>query len=453
MANLDVKLTKKQWELLQYFNDPQYTEILFGGGGRGGKTWGICEIIFMTCIAYPGIAWGVGRKEWDDLRKSTLVTLLKVMDAHGAKKWLHYDINMQTKELHFYNYSRVFFIPLKLQPTDPEFNFLGWYELTHSFVDEAQEINRKAIDVLKTRLTEKIKEYNLTGKMLMGCNPMKWHLYTDFIKATKEGYIEPNRVFIQSLYKDNPHIDHKKYEENYQNADKVTKERLLNGNWEYDDTPWKLYDYDAICDLFTNPTVSGEKYIVWDVAWQWADRAWITVWDGFDIIDSKVFDKCTPLELQACVKGYSQKYSIPMSRTLLDEDGIGWWVVGNLQCKWFQNNSSPIDNRTDAEKRASGEWGGKPLYQNLKTQCYFTLQDYIEKISLSKVPEKYHELIKQELDVQAEIELDKDGPRKIMPKEKIKELIGRSPDFGDTIAMRMYFQLLKPKKDFVLIGL
>jgi hypothetical protein len=35
-------------------------------------------------------------------------------------------------------------------------------------------------------------------------------------------------------------------------ADKVTKERLLNGNWEYDDDPTKLYQYDDINDLFTN---------------------------------------------------------------------------------------------------------------------------------------------------------------------------------------------------------
>ncbi len=33
----------------------------------------------------------------------------------------------------------------------------------------------------------------------------------------------------------------------------------------------------------------------------------------------------------------------------------------------------------------------------------------------------------------------------VVPKDKIKELIGRSPDFADTIMMHEYFEL-KPKK-------
>jgi hypothetical protein len=65
-----------------------------------------------------------------------------------------------------------------------------------------------------------------------------------------------DRVFIPSLYKDNPYIDHKKYEESLKRADKITKERLLKGNREYDDDPTKLYSYDDICDLFSN---KGEK--------------------------------------------------------------------------------------------------------------------------------------------------------------------------------------------------
>jgi phage I-like protein len=36
--------------------------------------------------------------------------------------------------------------------------------------------------------------------------------------------------------------------------------------------------------------------------------------------------------------------------------------------------------------------------------------------------------------------MDKDGKKQIMPKDKVKEVIGRSPDFSDTLMMRMYFE-------------
>lgn len=39
-------------------------------------------------------------------------------------------------------------------------------------MDEAQEVSRKAIDVFKTRFTEKVVEYGINPKLIMACNPM-----------------------------------------------------------------------------------------------------------------------------------------------------------------------------------------------------------------------------------------------------------------------------------------
>jgi hypothetical protein len=35
-----------------------------------------------------------------------------------------YSLNLQTKELKYYNGSKILFVPLKQQPSDPEFNRL-----------------------------------------------------------------------------------------------------------------------------------------------------------------------------------------------------------------------------------------------------------------------------------------------------------------------------------------
>lgn len=78
--------------------------------------------------------------------------------------------------------------------------------------------------------------------------------------------MKEDRIFIPALYKDNPYIDHAMYEASYANADRVTRERILHGNWEYDDRPHKLFSYDNLTDLFTNPSYRGEKYIIGDVA-------------------------------------------------------------------------------------------------------------------------------------------------------------------------------------------
>jgi len=41
------------------------------------------------------------------------------------------------------------------------------------------------------------------------------------------------------------------------------------------------------------------------------------------------------------------------------------------------------------------------------------------------------------------LDVDKDSPRQIVPKDKVKEILGRSPDFSDALMMRMYFELKK----------
>ena len=43
--------------------------------------------------------------------------------------------------------------------------------------------------------------------------------------------------------------------------------------------------------------------------------------------------------------------------------------------------------------------------------------------------------------------MDKDGRRAVIPKDKVKETIGRSPDFSDALMMRMWFEY-NPKQVF-----
>lgn len=417
------KLTKKQKELKNAFVDDKIEEILFGGGARWGKTYWISEIVNATCLSFPWIARIVGRREWDDLQKTSLNTILKVLYWHWLKKDIDYTINMQTKTMKYANWSRVYFVPLRDVPSDPEFNWLWWYEITYARVDEAQEVNRKAIDVIKSRFTEKIKEYDLVWKVVLTCNPDKWHLYTDFIKPQREGTIKSNRVFIQSLYTDNPFIDHDKYKQSLEWANQITRKRLLDGDRDYDETPGRLFEYDKILDLKTNAWISGRKYITCDPARHWEDKAIIRVREWLVEIDKTVYDKCDATMIEGKIKEYAKRYTIPMSQVIVDEDGMWWPIVDHLRCKWFTNNSRALNGEN---------------YRNLKTQCYFKLAQYVNdgKISIKTLND---DLI-QELDVLVQVKQDKDWPLEIISKEEIKKKIGRSPDESDSVMMRMWFE-------------
>ena len=66
---------------------------------------------------------------------------------------------------------------------------------------------------------------------------------------------------------------------------------------------------------------------------------------------------------------------------------------------------------------------------------------YVEYI----LPDKEIQMIKDELGQLKTYESDKDGKLRILPKEKIKESLGRSPDWLDIFIMRMFYEV-KPKE-------
>ena len=59
------------------------------------------------------------------------------------------------------------------------------------------------------------------------------------------------------------------------------------------------------------------------------------------------------------------------------------------------------------------------------------------------ISEKQKEEIIEELEQLKSYESDKLGKMKILPKEKIKAAIGRSPDYRDALMMRAFFDLSK----------
>ena len=129
-------------------------------------------------------------------------------------------------------------------------------EITGAFIDEASEVTQRAFQILSSRIRFKLDENNLIPKILLTCNPTKNWLYTEFFKPDETNTLPIHRRFVKSLVTDNPYIS-KHYVGQLNRLDKISRERLLNGNWKYDDTQNKLYDYDAINDMFTNNYIVG----------------------------------------------------------------------------------------------------------------------------------------------------------------------------------------------------
>lgn len=388
----------------------------------------------------------MGRAILKSLKESTLLTFFQIVSEWKIKD--HWKYNSIDGTLTYIpNGSQIYLKDLFLYPSDPEFDSLGSTEFTGAFIDECSQVSQKAKNIVSSRLRFKLEEFGLIPKLLLTSNPSKNFLYYEFYKPWREKTLPKYRDFIPALVQDNPYIS-AHYIENLKKLDRVSKERLLYGNFEYDDDPTRIFEYDDICSIFNNlPQTGNEKFLSVDVARFGKDHTTICLWNGFHI--KKIYDyaKTGVDEVVGYIKELCTLEGIPLSKVIIDEDGVGGGVVDFLKgAKGFVNNSSAIVHKRDERGQH------KVLdYRNLKTQCYFKLAELVTKGKIScygDVPEAIKERIIEDLEQIKRKDPDKEGKVVLVSKEEMKEKLGRSPDFGDAIMMRMFFEVHKQKGGF-----
>ena len=424
---IDTKFTATQERAIQYLFDKSTTEVLFGGAAGGGKSWVGCAWLILMCLKYPKTRYLMGRSKLDSLKKTTLNTFFEVCEAWGVTSGKHYHFNAGSNIIKFYNRSEIMLKDLFLYPSDRNFDNLGSLEITGAFIDEANQITEKAKNIVASRMRFKLDEYGLIPKMLMTCNPAKNWVYTQYYRPSKAGKQKPYRKFIQSLVDDNEYIS-KYYKTQLQTLDELSKQRLLFGNWEYDASNDALINFDSILNMFNQKGKAGEKYISCDVARFGSDKTVIMYWEGLQVKKIVTMLKSSIDEVVEAVRELQLKNEVILRNIIIDEDGVGGGAKDYLRCTGFTNNARALK---------------KENYQNLKTQCYYKLADLINKgqIGIEGIDVNGKNNLIEELEQVRMKDADKDNKLQVIPKDTVKDIIGRSPDFSDTMAMRMYYEI------------
>lgn len=429
----DTRGNEKQKEMARAWIDPSITDIVYGGSKGSGKSYGGINLVFGDAFLYPGTHYFIARKKLNDIRKFTIPTIHEVFESWGIKS-NHYQFNGTDNFYTLYNGSKVYLLEAKYLPSDPQYMRFGSMQMTRGMIEEAGEFESDAKENLHASIGRwKNDKYNLRGKLLQTCNPSKNYLYKDYYKPNKLGQLELYKKFIQALPEDNKMLDAGYLDNLNKILSKNAKERLLKGNWEYDDDPTALCDYDKIIDIFTNIVPRGNYYLTADIARMGSDKAIIAVWCGWDVVEFIIFDKSKITEIQNAITALKTKYKIGNNSMIADEDGVGGGVVDNCGIKGFINNASPLNGEN---------------YSNLQSQCCYKLAEQINENLMSisaEISDKHKEEIIEELEQLKSFDDDKDGKLKVLPKILVKQNIGRSPDWRDVLMMRKFFDINPPR--------
>ena len=419
--------TNKQDEAFVHLDDPNKVEILFGGGAGGAKSYLGCSWLIMNCLRYSGSRWLMGRAVLKTLKETTLNTFFQICQQQNIVAGEHFTYNQQAGTIKFFNGSEILLRDLSYKPSDPQFDSLGSLEICGAFIDEVAEIHAKAKNIVRSRCRYKLDEFGITPTLLMSCNPCKGWPFTEFFKPDHDGTLTEDRAYIQALVYDNPHIP-KSYIQSLEKLDKASRERLLFGNWFYDGDPRALIEYEKMADLWTNDHVPhGKKYITADVAGMGSDLMVFDVWSGFRVVHTETLAKNDGKQALKVFSRLKAKYGVPNSNITYDADGIGSYLRGFLKgAKPFVNNATALKGEN---------------YANLKTQCYFLLAKKINEGAIFIESEEYRDELIQELEQVKRDKVDTEQKLRLVPKSEIREAINRSPDFADSKAFRMIFEL------------
>ena len=464
-----INLLPKQTEAWEVWEDQETTELGYGGAAGGGKTRLGWYLAITIAESYPGSRCAVGRKELKNLKATTLTELWEIFRELGYVKDKDYSYNDNKSVLTFANGSEVLLVDTAFSPQDPEYTSLGGLPLTWAWLDESNETPEKAKSILKTRAGRfnKFKNGRVVSSVPLGdtnfteikpfvletFNPNKGHVHRDYYKPWKAGTLPPYRKFIRALPGDNPHLS-ARYIENLGRLDKATRERMLNGNFDYDADPQKIMSYDAITDLPTNTLAPYKnkdvKTLIVDVARFGGDKIVLGTFKGLELYSLGIYTYQGTDETVTKARIEAQEESVPFGNILFDEDGIGGGCVDNMKgTKGFSGNSSPTLIWNYIKNGLA-----KANFTNLRSQCYFELADHVDTHRIAVKIVKFqtniegYTLEQALLDLFEELDATKkkdnpsdEAPKAIIAKAEIKDIIGRSPDIADILMMRMFYEL------------
>lgn len=429
-----MKLLPKQENAVYYLKDNTTSEIIYGGAAGGGKSALGCLWLIEMCLKHKGSRWLMGRSKLKTLKETTLATFFDVSSQLGITNEYRYNASDYT--IIFNNGSKIILKDLFLYPSDPHFDSLGSLEITGAFIDECNQLTYKAWQVVKSRIRYKLTDFNLMPKMLGSCNPAKNWTYKKFYKPNKANELPRQRKFIQALPTDNPHLP-QSYLDSLLELDKASKQRLYFGNWEYDNDPATIISYDAIQSYWNGNHIKpeGEFYLSIDVARKGKDKTVFRVWHGWVVVARYSMGKSLVNEVVEKAIKLQRVYKITNQNTIADEDGVGGGVVDYLNCIGFVNNSRALMGEN---------------YDNLKSQCSILMAKKIERREVVEFCSDgdVQDVTSEEMEQVKIKDIDKDSKLGVIPKDKVKELIGRSPDEWDSIMMRYFFEL---KQDFFIV--
>lgn len=491
MSDKQVKkfeLRDKQKLAWEYLTNPVYAhvrDIGYGGSAGGGKSiLGSAYLIHMA-RKYPNTRYAACAYDIKKAEDSIYHSINEVLGMLGLKIDVHYTYNVKRHTYTFLDtQSEIVLFGLTYKPQDPQNLWLGGYLFTCSWIDESNAVDSRVIDTFTSRngrfgneefiksskMTDEEKEANpdwkikggynkvkIPTKILQTFNPSQNHVYSQFWLPYKNKK-QTNSRFIRAYAWDNFAKDSEYIKGLMSLRNKVTRERLLYGSFEFNSSDKALFNSDAVQDLVKAKKPDGynhARYMVVDVSeagLEDNDMTTIGYFHGMYAEEIENFEYDNSDDLVKKILKETRRRGIPMENVVIDANGSGSYLASHSKldgCLGFKAHYSPVKKESGKvivtkKKKNRLSTRLESTYRTLKDQCVHLLSENVNdrNVGANIDNQLLKDYLKQELLIYEHTNFGTDRPMEVTKKKDIRGSIKRSPDTSDLFIMLMYPYLL-----------
>ena len=422
---IKVKLTGLQSRAIKHLTDDSTRSLLFGGAKGPGKSFLLCHWVHYWCnylcelfdlkpSDIPVPLGFIGRKQSIDFKKTTLETWKRSIPARN------YRVKEQAGEIILFDgRCKVSYGGLDSQETINKFNSA---EYAFFAIDQAEETTRDDVSVLRGALRLKIGGIQPTYKELYTANPADCWLKEDFIDHKLKDH-----VYVPALPADNPYLPDNyiaTLEQAFRHSPALLR-AYRDGDWSALKATNHLLSTDDLNKLKGIHIHSPKDYrvVICDPATT-HDECVIYCMHNNRIIDQQILQGANdPMAIAGHLVIMANKHNV----VDIGGDSIGL--------------GGPIFARVDEFKLYrvhyinSAKSSMQDQFDNTRAEIYWTL---MQKVIDKKIPyPEDDELRRQLINTTYEV-IGSNGSIRITKKDKIKGVIGCSPDRADAFAMGVW---------------
>lgn len=398
----------------------------------GGKSRAGCAEGIQLSLDIPGNRGVIVRKNLTTLKRTTMVTFFQVCPPELISKYNRSDFTVR-----LVNGSEIMFMEAD-KSKDPLFDKLKSLEIGWFFIDEANEVDEDAFNILCTRLRWSSAEGHYYGNI--SSNPEDCWVKKRFVDKRVENY-----AYIQSLPSDNPHLPKDYVDRMKEVLDESQIRKYVFADWNVSDDPMRIIPYVGLHNVLMSqeeiseilPTLEGDEAVAVDVAEMGDDNTAKAHMRGPVLYQADTYSKLMVPETSDILRAEIISRSIPHDKAGVDAVGVGAGVWGNLEQAGFHVRRMIAGEKPDANFSMD-----MLSFSNAKSQWWWKLRRDILNPDSGLIILNNKDLVSDLLAPKYRIVSEK--TIQVEEKKDTKARLGRSPDIGDAVVMVNWIRDMKP---------